>query len=63
MFLMLYSIDWPNFIAWLPLFLETLGSMYIAIVCYPGCEVINFEITFVSNQVVFLHDQKFKAKT
>ena len=32
MFLMLQSINWPNFIASLPLFLEVLGSMYIVIV-------------------------------
>ena len=33
MFLMLYSINWPTFIAWLPLLLEILGNMCIAIVC------------------------------
>ena len=33
MFLMLYSINWPNFIAWLPLLLEILGNMCIDIVC------------------------------
>ena len=33
MFLMLYSINWPNFIAWLPLLLDLLGNMCIAIVC------------------------------
>ena len=33
MFLMLYSINWPNFIVWLPLLLEILGNMCIAIVC------------------------------
>ena len=33
MFLMLYSINWPNFIAWSPLLLEILGNMCIAIVC------------------------------
>ena len=33
MFLMLYSINWPNFIAWLPLLLEILGNICIAIVC------------------------------
>ena len=33
MFLILYSINWPNFIAWLPLLYEILGNMYIAIVC------------------------------
>ena len=33
MFLMLYSINRPNFIAWLSLPLGILGNMYIAIVC------------------------------
>ena len=33
MFLMLYSINWPNFIAWLLLLLEILGNMCIANVC------------------------------
>ena len=32
MFLMLYSMNWPNFITWLPLLLETLLNMCIAIV-------------------------------
>ena len=32
MFLMLYSINWPNFIVWLPLFLEMLDNMCITIV-------------------------------
>ena len=33
MFLMLYSINCPNFIVWLPLLLEILGNMCIATVC------------------------------
>ena len=33
MFLMLYSINSPNFIAWLPLLLEILANMCVAIVC------------------------------
>ena len=33
MFLMLYSTNWQNFIAWLPLLLEILGNMCIATVC------------------------------
>ena len=33
MFLMLYSINCPNFSVWLPLLLEILGNMCIAIVC------------------------------
>ena len=32
-FLVLYSISWPNCIAWFPLLLETLGNKCIAIVC------------------------------
>ena len=43
-FLMLYSINWPNFIAWLPLLLEILGNMCIVIVSQPGCDVMDFEI-------------------
>ena len=31
MFLKLYFINWPNFFVWLPLILEILVSMYIAI--------------------------------
>ena len=33
LFDMLYSINGPNFIVWLPLLLEILGNMCIAIVC------------------------------
>ena len=43
-FLTLYSINWRNFFAWLPLLLEILGIMCGVIVCFPGCEVLNFEI-------------------
>ena len=43
-FLMLYSITWPNFIVWLHLLLEILGNMCIEIICCTICDVINFEI-------------------
>ena len=43
-FLMLYSINWPNFIAWLPLLLEILYNMCIVIICFPLDDVTNFEI-------------------
>ena len=33
MFLMLYCINWSNFIAWLSLLFDILGNMCIAIVC------------------------------
>ena len=37
--------------------------MCIAIACFPGCDVINFEINLIlSNQAVFLHDQKCLGK-
>ena len=32
-FLKLYSINWPNLSAWLPIFLEILVNLCIAIVC------------------------------
>ena len=34
MFLLIYSINWPNLIVWLLLFHEILGSMWILIVCW-----------------------------
>ena len=46
-FLMLHSINWPNFIVSLPFLLEILCNMCVAIVCFPGCDVINFEINLI----------------
>ena len=34
-------------IIWLPILLEVLGNMFIAIVCFAGCEAINFEINLI----------------
>ena len=50
MLLWLYSINWLNFIVWLPLLLEILG----AIICQQCCVVINFKI-----KLVFLIKQFF----
>ena len=63
-FILLYFIDWPNFIVWLPLPCEILGDICIAIVCKPGCEVMNFKVNiiFLIKQF-FLHDQKVVTKT
>ena len=58
MFLMLYSINWPNFFVWLPLFLEILGNMSIAIVCYPGCAIIHFKINLIVLIKPFLYITK-----
>ena len=58
-----WSINWPNFIVWLSSFRGILGNMYVVIVCYPGCGVINLEINliFLINPF-FLRDQKVKTK-
>ena len=45
MFSMLYSINWPNFIIWFPLANpRKLVNMCIAIIYFPGCDVIKFKI-------------------
>ena len=44
---MLYSINCPNLIVSLPLLFEILGNIYIAITCFPGRDVINFEINLI----------------
>ena len=51
-YLTLYFINWPNFIAWLPLLLEIMGKTFIAVICCPGCDAINFQIniTFLSSR-------------
>ena len=62
-FLMLNSINWPNFIPWLPLLLRILGNICIAIVCYPGYDVMDFEINLIFLIEPFsLHDQKVMTK-
>ena len=40
--------------------LVIMDNMCIAVVCSLDCDVINFEI-YLSNQAVFLHDQKLKT--
>ena len=63
MFLVVYSINLPNFIVSLPLRLEILANMCIAVVCFPGCDVINFEIKLIFLiKPSFLHDQEVKTK-
>ena len=39
-----HSVIWSNFVFWFLLLLEILSNMCISITCFPGCEVINFEI-------------------
>ena len=40
----LYSIIWRNFILWFYLLLKISDNICIAIVYYPVCDIINFEI-------------------
>ena len=46
---------------WLPLLLEILGNMCLAIVCYPGCDVMDFKINLI--EPFFLHAQNVMTKT
>ena len=45
-FLMLYSINWPNFIVWLPLLLEVIRYYLYYNYLFPSYVVIYFEINF-----------------
>ena len=58
MFLMLYSINWSNFIPWLRLVLDILGNMCIKIVRFPSYDVINFGIDLIFLIKLFLHVSK-----
>ena len=62
-FILLNSINWPNFIAWLHLLPEILNNIRILIICEPGRDVIYFEINLnFLTKLFFLHDLKFKTK-
>ena len=39
-FVVLNSIKWSNFIAWLSLLLDVLDNMCIDVVCFHGCDAI-----------------------
>ena len=47
MFLILYSVGRPNLFARLPLLLEIWSAMGIAMICFQGCDVINFETNLI----------------
>ena len=63
MFLMLYSINWPNLIVWFPLLFEILGNIGTAIVCLPVCDVINFEIILIFLIKQFFYMNKKSRQT
>ena len=37
--------NWPKFIVWLPLLLEILGNMCVAVTFCPACDILKFEIS------------------
>ena len=45
-FLILYYINCPNLIVWLPLLFDIWGNICNVIACFPGCNAIDFEINF-----------------
>ena len=58
---MLYSINWPDFIAWLFLLLEILVNMCIQIVNQVvTSQILKLTLSFWSSR--FPHDQKVKTK-
>ena len=58
-FLLVYSINWSNFILWLSLLCE----QYIVIVCWPASVDTNFEIKLILFiKPFFVHNQKVKTK-
>ena len=62
-FLSLHSINWSNFSVWLLLTFAILGNISIAIVCWSGCDIINFEINFIFPiKPFFVCDQNVETK-
>ena len=59
---MLYSVNWPNFIAWIALPIEILDNMYIAIVYFPRYDAKNFEINLIFLIKPLLVKNKIKTK-
>ena len=64
-FVMLHSINWPNLIVSMLLLFEILGSVFTAIVCFPGYYVIHFETNLIFLTKPFFYmtkksRQKFK---
>ena len=45
--ILLYFINWLNFIVWLSLLVEIFGEICISIVCFSSCDVMNFEINLI----------------
>ena len=62
MFLIIHSINRLNFIVWLSLLLHILGDVCITVVCYPGCNVIKFDINLIFLIKLFCYITKSQDK-
>ena len=63
-FILLCSINWPNFIVWLALLCKILGNICILIICKPGFDTMNFEVNHIFLIKLFLLlDQNVVIKT
>ena len=63
MFVMLHCFNWLDSILWLPLILKKSGKVCIAIICFPGIDVINSEINLVFLIKLFLYMTKKSRQT
>ena len=41
------QVSFDSLSGWLPLLLEILDNMCIEFICFPGCNVINFEVNLI----------------
>ena len=62
MFLMLHFINWPSFSVLLTFHLEALDDICIAIVSFPGCGILNFEICPISLIKPFFYMTKYSRQ-
>ena len=61
MFLLLYSVTWPNFIVWLPLLREILSNTFNVIASQVVKSSFEINLIFLIKRFL-LHDQKVKTK-
>ena len=62
----LLTINWPSFIVLLSLPLEILANMFIVIICYRVCVVINFEISYSFQKIrtkIQIYQERRKLST
>ena len=58
------SVNWLNFFVWLSLLLEISGNMCIWVVCYPVCDIMNFQnyLSFLVKPFPYITKNAFTKK-